>query len=138
MSLARLAELAERAGGKNHRFRFIQLPLNLGMAEAYTIKREPVAGDMKSTLEAAAALGVTVVASASLMQSRLAHDLPAEIRARLPGPLTDAQCALQFTRSTPGVAVALVGMGKAVHVAENLGIASFPPATSEQYLSLFQ
>ena len=123
--------------------RFIQLPLNLGMAEAFTIKREVIISgtggdDMKSVLDAADALGVSVVASASLLQSRLARDLPEEMRKRLPGPLTDAQCALQFARSTPGVAVALTGMGKASHVAENLGIASFPPATAEQYLKLFQ
>ncbi len=138
LSLARLAELAAKAGGKDHHFRFIQLPLNLGMAEAFTIKREEVNGEAKSTLEAAEALGLTVVASASLLQSRLTRDLPAEVRKRLPGPLTDAQCALQFARSTPGIAVALAGMGRTAHVAENLGIASFPPATAAQYLSLFQ
>ncbi len=137
LSLDRMLEIAGRAGGRDHRFRFIQLPLNLGMVEAFSLPREPVNGEMRSVLEAAEAAGVTVVASASLLQSRLARDLPEEIARRLPGATTDAQRALQFTRSTPGITVALAGMGKVEHVAENLGVSQFPPATREAYLSLF-
>ena len=59
-------------------------------------------------------------------------------RELLPGPRRDAQRAIQFTRSTPGIAVALVGMGQPEHVRENLGVAPVPPATREQYLRLYQ
>jgi len=45
---------------------------------------------------------------------------------------------IQFTRSTPGIASALVGMGRREHVLENLGVAPVPPATHEQYLRLYQ
>jgi aryl-alcohol dehydrogenase-like predicted oxidoreductase len=78
-----------------------------------------------------------VVASASLLQSRLTRELPEAIGERLPGLQTDAQRAIQFTRSTPGIAVALAGMGQAVHVRENLGVASVPPAMAEQHRRLF-
>jgi len=40
---------------------------------------------------------------------------------------TNAQRAIQFTRSTPGISVALVGMGHSEHVLENLGVAQFQP-----------
>ena len=48
--------------------------------------------------------------------------------------MTDAQRAIQFTRSTPGIAAALVGMSRRQHVVENLGVAPVVPITPEQYL----
>jgi aryl-alcohol dehydrogenase-like predicted oxidoreductase len=131
LDLDRLARIAaEEAGADNH-FRFVQLPFNLGMVEA--IERRP-----ESVLEAAQRLGITVVASASLLQARLTRELPEAVAERLPGLATDAQRALQFTRSAPGIAVALAGMSQAEHVRENLGVAPVPPATGEQFLRLFQ
>jgi predicted aldo/keto reductase-like oxidoreductase len=94
--------------------------------------------DGESVLTSAVRLGITVVASASLLQSRLAHNLPREIRDQFPGAQTDAQCALQFARSTPGITVALVGMSDPRHVRDNLGLAGIPPAAEEQYLSLYK
>jgi len=130
LSLPRLVEIARRTGGESHRFRFVQLPFNLAMVEAFT--RKP------SVLEAAHEHGITVVASASLLQARLASDVPEEVRRRLPGPVTDAQCALQFARSAPGIDVALAGMSSPEHVRENLGVAAFSPASREEFLRLFQ
>ena len=49
--------------------------------------------------------------------------MPDAVQELLPGLATDAQRAIQFTRSTPGIAVALVGMGRREHVLENLGVA---------------
>lgn len=128
LDLARLVELAVAEGGNQHHFRFIQLPFNLAMPEAFT----------NGVLERAAQLGITVVASASLLQARLARDLPDSLAEKFPGLTTDAQRAIQFTRSTPGVAVALVGMSQAAHVAENLEIAAGPPLAQEVYLDLHQ
>jgi aryl-alcohol dehydrogenase-like predicted oxidoreductase len=56
----------------------------------------------------------------------------------LPGLETGAQRAIQFTRSTPGIAVALVGMSSAGHVRENLGVARVAPAARDDYLRLYQ
>lgn len=39
---------------------------------------------------------------------------------------------------TPGIATALVGMGRREHVFENLGVAPVSPVTHEQYLRLYQ
>jgi len=128
LNLARLLELAAEAGGSAHHFRFIQLPFNLAMPEAFT----------NGVLELAAKSGITLVASATLLQARLSRDLPQALAEKLPGLSTDAQRAIQFTRSTPGIAAALVGMSHAAHVAENLGVAGVPPLAAEAYYDLYQ
>jgi aryl-alcohol dehydrogenase-like predicted oxidoreductase len=133
LKLEKLAGIASEIAGPAHHFRFIQLPFNLAMPEAFANR---VNGE--NVLEAAARLGITVVASASLYQARLSRNLPDEIRARLPGAETDAQRGIQFVRSTPGIAVALVGMSSVVHVRENLGLATAPPLDPEQYLQLYK
>ena len=40
LSLPRLAAIAQREGGVNHHFRFVQLPFNLGMVEAFVDQPE--------------------------------------------------------------------------------------------------
>ena len=56
----------------------------------------------------------------------------------LEGLDTDAQRALQFVRSTPGVAVALVGMKTVAHVEENLALLERPAASPEFLGKLFE
>jgi aryl-alcohol dehydrogenase-like predicted oxidoreductase len=131
LDLARLAQIAAEEGGPGHRFRFIQLPFNLAMVEAFV-------GRPESVLEKAARLGIAVVASATLLQARMLGQMPDALTDLLPGLATGAQRAIQFTRSTPGIAVALVGMGRREHVEENLGVAGVAPATRDQYLRLYQ
>jgi aryl-alcohol dehydrogenase-like predicted oxidoreductase len=123
LDLERIEGIAREIAGNDHHFRFIQLPINLAMREGLTL-RVP---------ERAAALGITTVASASLMQAKLASDLPQAIRDVLGPTLTDAQCALQFVRSAPGVTVALAGMSRVEHVRENLGIAEVAPLAHVRY-----
>jgi aryl-alcohol dehydrogenase-like predicted oxidoreductase len=131
LDLARMAAIAAEEGGAGNRFRFLQLPFNLAMVEAYT-------GRPESVLEQAARLGIAVVASATLLQTRVLEHMPEAVAALLPGLETAAQRAIQFTRSTPGIAVALVGMGRPEHVEENLGVARRPPVTAEEYRRLYE
>ncbi|MDT5295176.1 MAG: hypothetical protein QOJ76_2056 [Acidobacteriota bacterium] len=136
-ALERMTQLAREAGGDEHGFRFVQLPFNLGMPEALVADNQPYAGAHVSLLEAAKMLGVTVVASASILQGKVAADLPERIREPLGSLATDAQTAIQFTRSTPGVTTALVGMSRRAHVEENLRLARVPPASADDYQRLF-
>ncbi|MFL6335572.1 MAG: aldo/keto reductase [Pyrinomonadaceae bacterium] len=129
--------LARAAGGDQHGFRFIQLPFNLAMPEALVAENHTHEGAQVSLLEAAQALGVTVVASASIKQGEVARGLPERIREPLGSLATDAQTAIQFARSTPGVTTALVGMSRRAHVEENLQLARVPPASAEDYGRLF-
>ena len=131
LSLPRLAAIAIEEGGPEHHFRFIQLPFNLGMVEAYTARPDNV-------LTAAASLGIAVVASATLSQARVLQEIPSAVAAQMPGLATNAQRAIQFTRSTPGISVALVGMGRREHVLENIGVARVPPLDRENYERLFR
>jgi predicted aldo/keto reductase-like oxidoreductase len=89
-------------------------------------------------LAAAERLGIAVVASGTLMQGQMLSHMPDAVAELLPGLATDAQRAIQFTRSTPGISVALVGMSQREHVVENLGVARVEPATREQYTRLYQ
>ena len=137
-SLAQTVALAERAGGKDHHFKVIQLPLNLGMSEALSSVNQKADGKEATLLEAAQCFNLAVMCSASVLQGQLTRNLPDMIRDTFHGLETDGQRALQFVRSTPGVTTALVGMKQLSHVEENLKTACIPPAPWEQYSKLFQ
>ena len=127
LSLAALVDAAAAVGGKRHHFRVVQLPYNLGMPEARATPTQIVGGERVSVLEAARRLGVSVVTSAAILQGQLARRLSPAVAIALPDLDTDAQRALQFARSTPGIATALVGMSRRRHVAENLAVARTEP-----------
>lgn len=120
LSLYELAALAREIAGEKHHFRAVQLPINLTMSEAVRVstQRDP-RGRLVHVLDAAADLGIDLVASAPLLQGELTHDLPPAIRELFAGR-TDAQRALAFVRTLPGVLTAAVGMKTAAHVRENL------------------
>ncbi|MGH7255079.1 MAG: aldo/keto reductase [Nitrospirales bacterium] len=137
MSLEALVGLAQDLAGKDHHFKVLQAPFNLGMPEAITQQTQTLNGRAVTLLEAAKALDVYVMANASILQGQLTSGLPGDIQQAL-GDGTDAQLALQFVRSTPGLGTALVGMKQAAHVQENLGVARRAPATPDQFASLFR
>ena len=136
LSLARLLEAASAAGGRDHRFRWIQLPLNLAMPEAYLAPTQMIDGEAMTPLAAAQASGLSVQTSASIMQARILNQLPDGFAEAL-GLRTPAQAALQFTRSCPGVTTALCGMGQAAHVAENVAVMAIPKLDPLALESLF-
>lgn len=123
LSLAEALAAAREVAGERHRFRALQLPFNLEMDEAARLKTQ---GDL-TVLEAARQHGLTVFASASILQGRLAHAGPQPVRESAPGLRTVAQRALQSARSAPGIACALVGMKTPAHVEENAELVRIPP-----------
>ena len=127
LSLAELVDEARTVAGDAHHFRAIQLPYNLAMSEAHAAGTQLVGGERLTPLEAAARLGVAVLASASILQGQLSRRLPQAMTDAFPGLRTSAQRALQFVRSTPGITAALVGMSRREHVAENLEVARTAP-----------
>jgi aryl-alcohol dehydrogenase-like predicted oxidoreductase len=137
-SLEEMVALAREIAGESHGFRFVQIPFNLAMTEALSLQNQSVDGTWMSAIEAAAALEITVVASASILQGRVAQDgLPEPLREELGSLATDAQTGIQFVRSTPGVATALVGMSHREHVAENLQLMRIEPVHPEEFMKLF-
>jgi aryl-alcohol dehydrogenase-like predicted oxidoreductase len=72
-----------------------------------------------------------------MLQARLSRGLPDQIRVPL-GPLAnDAQTAIQFVRSTPGITTALVGMSHVEHVEENLALVQVEPVSLQTFAQLF-
>jgi aryl-alcohol dehydrogenase-like predicted oxidoreductase len=136
LQLGELEQLARDIAGDKHRFRFVQLPFNLGMTEALTLGNQTVAGESKTVMEAASELGITLIASASLLQGQVARNLPPFVAQAL-GLQTDAERALQFVRSSPGITTALVGMSHPEHVQANARLVGIPPATVDEFSKLF-
>lgn len=137
LGLDEVLAAAREAGGEAHHFRAIQLPFNFAMTEALTSPTQELAGRNVPALRAASEHDLLVFASASLLQGQLAEGLPEEITRHFPGLKTDAQRALQFVRSTPGITSALVGMSQTRHVEENAGTLAVPPLTIEEYQAIY-
>jgi aryl-alcohol dehydrogenase-like predicted oxidoreductase len=136
MQLGEFVQIARDIAGEKHRFRFVQLPFNLGMTEALTLGNQQLEGQDRTVMEAASELGVTLIASASLLQGQVAKNLPEFVASAL-GLKNDAERALQFVRSSPGITTALVGMSRVEHVEANARLVSVPPATVEEFSKLF-
>jgi aryl-alcohol dehydrogenase-like predicted oxidoreductase len=136
-SLERMVSIAKQVGGEGHGFKFIQLPYNLAMPEAYLLPNQASSGQAISTIDAANAMDVTVMVSASILQGKLAGGLPPNIVETMGKPGSEALASIQFVRSTPGVTTALVGMSRVEHVEENLGLAKIEPVDEKTFQSIF-
>lgn len=136
MQLGELEQLARDIAGDRHRFRFVQLPFNLGMTEALTLGNQSLGESTRTIMEAASDLGITLIASASLLQGQVARNLPSFVAEAL-GLSSDAERALQFARSSPGITTALVGMSHVDHVKTNTKLVGVPPATVDEFSKLF-
>jgi aryl-alcohol dehydrogenase-like predicted oxidoreductase len=136
LSLAEVEALARAAGGDQHHFRFVQLPFNLAMPEAFGLANQRVERQKMSLLGAASKLGIAIVGSATLYQGRLTHGVPDSVR-RVLGLHSDAENAIQFSRSASGLITALVGMAQGEHVTANVKVALVPPTPAKEWNRLF-
>lgn len=120
LSLYELAGIAREVAGDGHHFRIVQLPINLTMSEAVRVstQRDP-RGRLVHVIDAAAELGIDLVASAPLLQGQLTRALPQQVRDLFPGS-TDADRAIAFARSLPTVLATAVGTKSAAHLTQNL------------------
>ena len=137
LQLAELVAIAKEIAGERNHFRFVQLPYNLAMTEALTLGNQKVAGNAKTMMEAGGELGITLVASAALYQGQVAQNLPSFVADAL-GLDNDAERALQFARSSPGITTALVGMSRVARVEANSQLIAVPPAGIAEFSKLFE
>ena len=137
ISLAAVEAVAHQIAGEAHHFRYIELPVNLAMTEALTHANQEIEGTAMTMVEAMGKLGIQLIGSAALLQGRMARKLP-EFVARAIGLESDAQRALQFARSVPGVTAALVGMSRAEHAKANAALFGFPLMNEEEFGQLFE
>ena len=106
------------------------------MPEAYGLVNQRIGKDKMSLLSAATRLGITVMGSATLYQARLTQGLPDFVGSVL-GMKTDADNAIQFSRSAPGLTTSLIGMGRKEHVAVNMKPALTNPTSAQEWKRLF-
>jgi aryl-alcohol dehydrogenase-like predicted oxidoreductase len=136
MQLGEISQVAQEIAGGRHHFRFVQVPFNLGMTEALTLGNQSLRGHHRTIMEAASELDITFIASASLLQGQVAKNLPGFVAEAL-GLENDAERALQFVRSSPGITTALVGMSRVEHVKANARLVGVPPAAADDFTKLF-
>jgi aryl-alcohol dehydrogenase-like predicted oxidoreductase len=139
-------QTAREVGGEKHRFRFLQFPYNLGMLEAVTDNNQFFEGERNGQEErlslpliaAARQYAMVAVGSAALHQRQLLAQLPPVIKETLGTFETNAQYAIHFNRSTPGLTTTLVGMGSPAHVVENLAVTHTPTLEAQAFFRLFE
>lgn len=134
LTLESVVKLAEAIGGKDsHGFRFIQVPFNMALTEAFTSENQLFNGQKRSLVSVADELGIGIFTSVPLMQGQLLT----QVRLQFQNLETAAQQCLQFVRSTPGILAPLIGHKKPDHVTENLKVASVPPLSAAEFESFF-
>lgn len=130
LSLEDMVRIAEDVAGKDHGFRFIQLPYNLAYREAYLLRNQTVNSDNDLTiLEACNKLNIGVFTSVPLLQAKL-------FDVKIPDYLgIDNQLLkiVQITRSTPNVIAPLLGQKKLNHVKENIELAKVAPLNNSEF-----
>lgn len=107
ISLEKCIRIAERAGGKDHHFKFIQFPFNENKREAARCKNQMVSGIHLTTLEAADELGIHATTSAPF-------DLGNLINQR------EASVLLNKVIETEGILSTMAGMKHVENVIANL------------------
>lgn len=130
LSLEQAVKCAESAGGKDHGFKFIQLPYNLAYSEALLLRNQSVRSEENLTiLQAAAKLNIGIFTSIPFFQGRL-------LSSQIPnyGNAADPIVKLlQIVRSSPSVIAPLIGQKRPEHVEENLKVANIPPLSEDEF-----
>ena len=69
VSLTQMMDLAYQVAGDDNHFRYVQMPYNLVMTEAFALQNQQVGQEFFSPIEAAQQLGLTVMVSATLKRA---------------------------------------------------------------------
>ena len=125
LSLERIFSLAQEAGGSDHHFRAIQVPLNVSNQEALVRPNQEIEGNMMPVLKAASLLGLYAFTSASIYRGQDLDPKIIQYLSLLNGELDTIQAALSFARSAPGVGTSLVGLRRKTHVEKALAVAGY-------------
>ena len=132
LQLSEVMDLAMEVGGTEHGFRFIQLPFNLMLDQAYLTKNHNVGGKTVSALEAAKEFNLGVFTSVPIMQGKLlATNAIPELE-----NFSASVRLLQFVRATPGITAPLIGHKLESHVKENMNVMKIPPLSELEFNNL--
>ncbi len=122
-----------------HQFKVVQMPFNQVMQEGFTrFSQTTGQGNIGSSIQAAHQLGVYLMASHTLFKGHLARQAMDPVVQAMPLLQNDAQRALQFNRSTPGVGTSLVGISTPAHLQDLLAVSRVAPLEKTAYLRMYQ
>lgn len=136
LGLEELHSIAKEVAGDDHHFKFIQLPYNIAMPEAYTIDNQKSERTVTSTLKTAEQLGIYPYTSATLLQGKTVKPYADNIK-KIFKVEKNAHVPIQFARSTPGIGSTLIGMSSLDHLKENLSIQDIKPLDKKELESVF-
>lgn len=142
ISLEDVYEVAQKVGGAEHHFKYIQLPFNIAKTHAYSVANQKMRdGNYAPVLQVAQHLGLGVMSSSSLLQMHLFQKpFKPEVGYLLDSKMelqSDVQLALQFVRSTRGIVTSLFSSHQSDHVKSNLRIAGLKAISSAKYNLLY-
>lgn len=158
LSLQKVHELAKKVGGENNSFKYVQMPVNIMMPEAFSEMWQEWAEEGKDTLrenlfQIARRCNINIITSSPLLQGTMIQ---------LPLPSNLFYCAnlgakhIQFSRSLPAQALlsnsflmrlfsnittliaTLVGQKTSRHVKKNLEVIQHPPMATEDFLEFLK
>ena len=137
LSLEKVVELAEKVGGKDHGMKYVQLPINLMMPEAFVQPWQSYKGKDEIFLNVAKDLGINVVTSSPLLQSKI---LELKLSKSMLGVETQAVKHLQLIRSIPSSSIksVLVGMKNPRNVTMNLQLGRIDPLEKEDFWNVLK
>ncbi|MEA3499278.1 MAG: aldo/keto reductase [Campylobacterota bacterium] len=142
LSLEKLVQIANKVGGVNHRFRYIQTPFNMAKTDIYTQETQKVNNEPCTLLQAAHRLKIGVISSSSLLQMNLfKKSFSPESGVILDSSMTlksDIQLALQFVRSTPGIISGLFGSKVPLNIRRNCEISKIKAVPRSKYDLLYR
>ncbi len=133
LSIFDIANIAKQVGGQDNGFRFIQLPYNMYLDQALTLKSQN--SNQNTILESCIQLGIGVFASVPLMQAKL---LAPNVLPEFGNLSKPSHRAMQFVRSTPGIISPLVGQKSQEHVLENLEFLETPVLNETEFSDLIK
>jgi hypothetical protein len=144
LSLQKVVELAEKIGGKDHHFRYIQVPINVMMPEAFVepwqnfdeIRGEEKVATKQILVAACNILKMNLISSQPLFQGKLSQlNLPNQM-----GVFNTASRHLQLIRSIPTKCLVstLVGMKDPRNVKYNLEVVKKPQMTREEWFDVLK
>jgi aryl-alcohol dehydrogenase-like predicted oxidoreductase len=141
IELEKLVEIAQKVGGENHRFKYIQTPFNMAKTTVFTTPTQTVQNEECTLIQAAHRLNIGVISSSSLLQMNLfKKSFSSETGVVLDESMTltsDIQLALQFVRSTPGIISSLFGSKVPVNIKSNCEISKIKAVPKAKYDLLY-
>ena len=137
MQLGELAGDRTRSGWRKTQIPICATAIQPGDDGSADAGNQNMKSGIKTVMEAAGELGITLIGSASLLQGQVAQNLPGFVTDAL-GLANDRERALQFARSAPGITTALVGMSRTAHVEANSTVVTVTPAGIEEFGKLVQ